>query len=127
MKFRSYLNYGQVESTSSGDTERKTFKRRTNADGSWTIVEDGTIDIQKMINSACPPSIANILQHARRGDTTLLNVKTGAVYEDVSQIRGDFGDVLSLSKKNAALMQIAKKEADRIANEKKEGDLNGTT
>ena len=110
MKFYSKFNPPPVVSTCAGNRYRVRYKRVTRDDGSWHLVKVDEVDIQKMINSAAPPCIADILNRARRGDDTLLNARTGAVYEDVSRISTDFGSILDLSLKNSAYINKCKAE-----------------
>ena len=101
MKFFSKFNPPPAVSTCAGNRYRVRYKRVTRDDGSWHLVKVDEVDIQKLINSAAPPCIADILNRARRGDDTLLNARTGEVYEDVSRISTDFGSVLDLSIRNS--------------------------
>lgn len=101
MKFFSKFNPPPSVVTCSGNRYRARYKRVTRDDGSWHLVKVDEIDIQKLINSAAPPCIADILNRARRGDDTLLNARTGEVYEDVSRISTDFGSILDLSIKSS--------------------------
>lgn len=96
MKIRSVLNRGEFAPTNNGDKYRYNYKRVQADDGSWYLVETDRIDIVKEINSQIPPSILDIINRARRGDDTLLNARTGEVYEDVSKIPSNFGDVLKV-------------------------------
>lgn len=122
MKFFSKFNPPPVVSTCAGNRYRARYKRVTRDDGSWHLVKVDEVDIQKMINSAAPPCIADILNRARRGDDTLLNARTGEVYEDVSRISTDFGSILDLSAQNAAYINrandVVKKASAKAANEK---------
>lgn len=104
MKIRTPFTLGDVAPTCPGNEFEPTYKRVDHEDGSWSLKEVGRINNRERINSARPASIADIISHARRGDDTLLNAKTGAVYEDVSAIPGDFGDCLAVGKRNLALL-----------------------
>lgn len=108
MKFFSKFNPPPAVSTCAGNRYRTRYKRVTRDDGSWYLVKVDEVDIQKLINSAAPPCIVDILNRARRGDDTLLNARTGEVYEDVSRVPTDFGSVLDLSIRNSEYIKIFK-------------------
>lgn len=122
MKFFSKFNPPPAVSTCAGNRYRARYKRVTRDDGSWHLVKVDEVDIQKLINSAAPPCIADILNRARRGDDTLLNARTGEVYEDVSRISTDFGSVLDLSIRNSEYInkcnEAIQKASTKAAQEK---------
>lgn len=104
MKVKTPFNRGEFTPTNSGDKYRYNYKRVQDDNGSWHLVETDKIDIAKEINSQIPPSILDIMARARRGDDTLLNARTGEVYEDVSKIPSSFGDVLNLGVKTKTIV-----------------------
>jgi hypothetical protein len=125
VKFFSKFNPPPTVSTCAGNRYRARYKRVTRDDGSWHLVKVDEVDIQKLINSAAPPCIADILNRARRGDDTLLNARTGEVYEDVSRISTDFGSVLDLSVRNSEYINNCSKaiqDASAKASKEKAGN-----
>lgn len=119
MKVRTPFDLGAFAPTCPGNEFEPTYKRVDHEDGSWSLKEVGRINNRERVNSARPASIADILNHARRGDDTLLNARTGSVYEDISSIPSDFGECLAVGKRNLEyLTEVREKiKADKAKSE----------
>lgn len=104
MIVRSPFDVIDCPPTPAGDKYHILYTRIDNDDGSWYLKECGREDIQERINSACPPLLPDIIDRARRGDSSLLGDSSSVLYGDFSQFAGmTVGDVYRLSQTTKAV------------------------
>lgn len=118
----SVLDRPEAPATNPGDPIVKKYKRvDPGYDMPWYLEEVGEENIQKLIDSSIPPSISEIVNHAMRGDLTLLNDRADRIfYGDVSAM-SDLGTVMmmrdhaeeELAKLNARLQAMKEPEKEK--------------
>ena len=84
----SHCKYPVAEPCSSGDEYRIEYVKAYDEQGNPYLKEVGKTNIQKEIDNACPPLVAEYFQRYLYGDKNalIINDPATAVYADVSEI-----------------------------------------
>lgn len=108
MKVRTPFDKPDFISTCAGDQFHILYTRVDKEDGSWYLKESGKEDIQEMINSACPPTIADIIERARRGDNSLLGSEADFAYGDFTEVSNkNIGDLVRMNESSKVYLEQA--------------------
>lgn len=99
MKFYSILDRPkEFRPTDPGSEIAPVYERVDDEYGSWHLEKVGERNVQKAIDSARPPAMADVLKHALRGDMTFMTNQDG--YYSTGDEPYDLGDAVLL-KQNA--------------------------
>lgn len=100
------------EPTAAGEELAPIYERVDDENGSYHLVQTGTRDVQKQIDSSRPPAMADVLKHALRGDLSFMTNQNG--FYSSGDEPHDLGEAFMLSQAGFA---AAQKYKDAIAKE----------